>query len=158
MAPVNRLRRPAVASPRRRGLASERGAELIEFALVLPVLLVVVAGILDMGFLFKDWEVVTNAAREGARAAALPGWVQEDVEERVNKYIAGGGLEGEAVTTVAPVTVTVGGRAINAVKVTVSYPHTYLVLGPIVQMIQGSVADITLKAAATMRTEMAAGL
>jgi Flp pilus assembly protein TadG len=142
----------------RRRLSSQRGAELIEFALILPVLLVVMAGILDMGFLFKDWEVVTNAAREGARAAALPGWVTSDVELRVNKYLAGGGLEGAATTTVAPVTVTVGARTINAVKVTVSYPHAYLILGPVVQMIQGSVADITLKAAATMRTEMAAGL
>ena len=149
----------APVTPMGRRIGGERGAELVEFALVLPVLLVLLAGILDMGFLFKDWEVVTNAAREGARAAALPGWVQSDVETRVAGYLTAGGLDGEAATTaIEPVTITVGARTINAIKVTVTYPHAYMVLGPVVQMIQGSTDDITLKAASTMRTEMAAGL
>lgn len=56
-----------------RRVRSERGAELIEFALVFPVLLLVVLGIVDFGFLFQRMEVVTNAAREGARIAVLPG-------------------------------------------------------------------------------------
>lgn len=138
---------------------SERGAELIEFALVLPVLLLLLAGIVDMGFLFKNWEVVTNAAREGARMAALPGWLESEVETRVNNYLAAGGLEGTATTTVAPVSINVGTQMINGIKVTVAYPHSYMILGPIAQMIPGgSVGDITLKAAATMRTEAAAGL
>jgi len=64
-----------------------RGAELIEFALVLPVMLLILAGILDMGFLFNNYAVVTNAAREGARMAAVPGWAEADVKARVNKYI-----------------------------------------------------------------------
>ena len=55
----------------RRRLASER-AELIEFALVFPLLLMVVLGIVDFGFLFQRMEVVTNAAREGARIACVP--------------------------------------------------------------------------------------
>jgi len=59
-------------------LRSAKGAELIEFALVLPVLLVVLGGILDMGFLFNNYAVITNAAREGARMAAVPGWVESD--------------------------------------------------------------------------------
>ena len=53
---------------------SERGAELIEFALVFPTLLLVMLGIIDFGFLFQRYEVVTNAAREGARVAILPGY------------------------------------------------------------------------------------
>jgi Flp pilus assembly protein TadG len=140
-------------------LRREQGAELIEFALVLPVLLVLLAAILDFGFLFKNWEVVTNAAREGARMAALPGWVESDVETRVNNYLTAGGLQGTAVTSVDPVTVAVGTGSINGIKVTVEYPHSYMILGPIVALLPGgSVGDITLKAAATMRTEAAAGL
>jgi Flp pilus assembly protein TadG len=140
-------------------LKDERGAELIEFALVLPLLLLLLAGILDMGFLFKDWEVVTNAAREGARVAVLPGWATSDVELRVNHYIVGGGLTGTATTTVQPVTIPVGARNITGIRVTVEYPHNYMILGPIAQMVQGSsIPGITLKAASTMRTEMAAGL
>ncbi len=53
--------------------ACERGAELVEFAFVFPTLLLVMLGIIDFGFLFQRYEVVTNAAREGARVAILPG-------------------------------------------------------------------------------------
>ena len=144
-----------------RRVRSARGAELIEFALVLPVLLLVLGGILDMGFLFNNYAVITNAAREGARMAALPGWAEADVQNRVNSYLTGAGLTLTGVTTtVVPVAVDIGGgRTINGVKVVVSYPYTYLILGPIAQMIEGgSIANVTLKAAATMRAEVAAGL
>lgn len=141
---------------------SERGAELLEFALVFPILLLVLAGILDMGFLFKDFEVVTNAAREGARMASLPGWVEADVVNRVNSYLAAGGLQGAATTTVENVVIVTNaatGRSITGIKVTVSYPHTFMILGPISQLLQRTaVPNTTLKAVATMRTEMAAGL
>ena len=39
-----------------------------------PTLLLVMLGIIDFGFLFQRYEVVTNAAREGARVAILPGY------------------------------------------------------------------------------------
>jgi Flp pilus assembly protein TadG len=143
-------------------LRSERGAELLEFALVLPLVLLVLAGIIDMGFLFKDFEVLTNAAREGARMAALPGWTESDVVERVNSYLTAGGYQTSATTTVQPVTLvtsSASGRSIDGIKVTVTSPHSYLILGPIVQLVQGSaVPNTTLRAVATMRVEMAAGL
>lgn len=53
--------------------SDESGAELIEFALALPLLLLVGLGVLDFGRLFQRYEVVTNAAREGARVGVLPG-------------------------------------------------------------------------------------
>jgi hypothetical protein len=154
MAPVIARRGP------RRRVASERGAELVEFALAMPVLLLVLAGILDMGFLFKNYEVVTNAAREGARMAALPGWVEADVVARVNSYLANGGYTGSATTVVDTVILaTGGGRSLNGVRVTVSCPHTFMILGPLVQLVQGSaLANPTLHAVVTMRAEMAAGL
>ena len=71
---------------------SARGAELIEFALVLPVLLLIVLGIVDFGFMFQRMEVVTNAAREGARLAVLPGYAKTDVEARVCDYLQSGGV------------------------------------------------------------------
>ena len=45
---------------------SQAGAELVEFALVLPILLLVFGGIVDFGLLLQRQQVVTNAAREGA--------------------------------------------------------------------------------------------
>ena len=57
-----------------RSWTSERGAEVIEFAIVLPLLLLVIFGIVDFGFLFQRYVVLTNAAMEGARVASLPGY------------------------------------------------------------------------------------
>jgi Flp pilus assembly protein TadG len=50
-----------------RAKRSERGVELLEFALVLPLLLVLVVGIFDFGAAFALRQKMTNAAREGAR-------------------------------------------------------------------------------------------
>lgn len=47
------------------------GNALLEFALVLPVLLIIIAGIVDFSLLFYDKAVITNASREGARYAVV---------------------------------------------------------------------------------------
>jgi len=49
----------------------ERGASLVEFALVVPLLLLIVFGIMEAGWLFAQQVEVRNAAREGARIAAV---------------------------------------------------------------------------------------
>ena len=54
-----------------RRCSSEKGAELVEFALVFPMLLLVVMGIIDWGLVFSRYEVLFNAAREGARVSVL---------------------------------------------------------------------------------------
>ena len=79
---------------------SERGAELIEFAIVMPMLLFIIAGIVDFGMMFRDFEVVTNAAREGARVGVLPGYDVPDVQARVNAYFTAAGLTGWALANV----------------------------------------------------------
>ena len=77
---------------------SESGAELIEFALTLPLLLLLVLGMIEFGFLFQEYEVVTNAAREGARIAVLPTYSatqtarQNNATARVNLYLNNAGL------------------------------------------------------------------
>ena len=73
---------------RRLFAGSERGAELVEFAFVLPILLVVIGGIVDFGLLFQRYKVVTNAAREGARLASLPGYNESAVRSHVRNYIS----------------------------------------------------------------------
>jgi Flp pilus assembly protein TadG len=50
----------------------ERGAELFEFALVVPVLLTLLLGVFWMGRAYNVYETITRAAREGARYAVLP--------------------------------------------------------------------------------------
>jgi Flp pilus assembly protein TadG len=47
------------------------GAAAVEFAVILPLLLLIVAGIIEFGFMFNAQIGVTHAAREGARVAAI---------------------------------------------------------------------------------------
>ena len=59
---------------------SESGAAAVEFALILPVLLLLVFGIIEFGFIFNRWVTVTHAAREGVRVFALTGVLDDGIE------------------------------------------------------------------------------
>ena len=52
-------------------------------ALAMPLLMLIVLGIMDFGLMFQQYEVLTNAAREGARIAVLPNYSDADVQARV---------------------------------------------------------------------------
>ena len=105
----------------RRPRNKESGVELIEFALVFPLLLLVILGVVDFGFLFQRWEALTNAAREGARVATLPGYETVDVEARVASYLAASGVPttgGNPAVTVAGTTIAQGAATWPATTVT----------------------------------------
>jgi Flp pilus assembly protein TadG len=74
----------------------QRGSIVIEMALILPLFLFVLGGIVDMGLLFWEKHVITNATREGARAAAkamdtgtavLAQMTQSQVQQVVQDYL-----------------------------------------------------------------------
>ena len=137
--------------------AGEQGSELIELALVLPILLMIIAGIVDFGFLFQQYEVVTNAAREGARIAVLPGYTTADVQARVQNYLTAGGLGTAPAPTVTTGTLTLpSGLVVATRQVVVTYPHTFAFIGPIAGLVGGSGwTTLTLQASSTMRAEAA---
>lgn len=56
-----------------RRIHAEDGAAAVEFALVLPVLILLVFGIMEFGLVFNRWLSVTHAAREGVRTYSLTG-------------------------------------------------------------------------------------
>ena len=51
----------------------EKGQSMVEFALILPILLLIILGTIQFGIIFSSQIAVTNAAREGARVAAVGG-------------------------------------------------------------------------------------
>jgi hypothetical protein len=59
-----------------------RGATLVEFALCVPVLLAILLGILEFAWLAKNHLTISNAAREGARAASL-GKTTDEITARI---------------------------------------------------------------------------
>ena len=146
-------------------MRSERGAELIEFALVLPLLLLLVLGMVDFGFMFQRYEVMTNAAREGARMAVLPGYLAADVKARVCSYIQGGGvpIAGSCPDPTNP-TITYsstnislgGGASVSGKKVVVAYTNSYLFIGPIAAMFGGKFSTTPITTVAIMRDEIPA--
>lgn len=56
---------------RNRIIKSEKGASAVEFALILPLLIMLVFGIVEFGIAFNNYVTITHAAREGARIAAV---------------------------------------------------------------------------------------
>ena len=118
----------------RRFARAESGAEVIEFGLTLPLMLLVVLGIIEFGFLFREYEIVTNAAREGARIAVLPTYSQtaaartNNATARAKQYLTNAGLDQALanVTVGAPVSDVLAAPATGcvwSVPVTVTYPH-----------------------------------
>ena len=102
--------------PAHPGLAPDRRAEsgvaLIEFAFVLPILLVLAMGMLDFGRAFHMKSLLDQAAREGARVAVVTTPDPDIVESRVDDVLASGGITPTSVTVDGPdpahmVTVTV---------------------------------------------------
>ena len=142
----------AVIISRLARLRRERGAELIEFALVLPLILILLMGIFDFGLAFQRYEVITNAAREGARLGSLEAnYTTTDIQNRVNDYVRMAGLPGTATTTVTDVSLSVGGVTQAAREVTVTYPHSFSFLGPVLRFVGGSMGTVNLRARSTMR-------
>jgi Flp pilus assembly protein TadG len=117
--------------------------------------LVLTAGIIDFGFVFQQYNVVTNAAREGARLAAVPNTRPDAVANRVNAYVQAGGLTRTPTTALTPVNIAThpGGPIYNGVRVTVTYPCEFFVLGSLSSMIGATVGAPMLRAQATMRHE-----
>lgn len=138
---------------------SETGAELVEFALVLPMLLLIFGGIIDFGLILQRQQIVTNAAREGARLAVLPGYTTADVQSRVAQFVTEGLDDAGAApnTSLTMVTLTPGaGPPFQAARVQVSLDSSFLILGPLVSLAGGggeAFGTIALTATSTMRVE-----
>ena len=145
---------------RRAPTTSERGVALLEVALTLPILLLVAVGIFEFGRAYQTWQILTNAAREGARVAVLPGIDDDAVEDRVQEYLAAGLLDAadEADVTIDRDTeIDIGDDTASASRVEVAYPFTFMVLQGIADLVvNGSTLGqpLTMTTSATMRNEM----
>jgi Flp pilus assembly protein TadG len=68
---------------------TERGAAAVEFAIVLPLLVLLVFGIVEFSIAFNRQQGLHAAAREGARVAALPQTTNSEVVSRVESALSG---------------------------------------------------------------------
>src|SRR5205814_4171278 len=124
----NRTVRRAMTKTRRQGWSSERGTAILETAMTLPLLLLVSVGIFEFGRAYQTWQVMTNAAREGARVAILPNAANGATDARVRQYLQMGGLVSDSSVgvVVTPVVVAMGGvGTASGSQVTVTYPFSF---------------------------------
>ena len=138
----------------------ERGAALLETAIALPLVLLVSVGIFEFGRAFQTWQVITNAAREGARIAVLPNPAAGAVEARVMTYLTAGQLPNPATANVnvnRNAVINIGGTNATASVVTVQYPFNFIVLNPVARLVVGTstlgAAPITMTTSVEMRNE-----
>ena len=135
-------------------LSSERGTTTVEAAIILPVFLLLLFGIFEAGRFLNTRQVLTNAAREGARLAVTPLTgtntlpTTGDIQARVNDYLASANITG-ATTTVNPaVSVVTGSVTTVYTQVQVQKAYDILTVPYFFNMLQ-----VTLTGEALMRNE-----
>ncbi|NND02184.1 MAG: hypothetical protein HKN91_05305 [Acidimicrobiia bacterium] len=107
---------------------SERGANLVEFAVLAPLLLILIFGIIEFGYLFAQLNDVRHAVREGARYAAVDAGDEDAIAVLVCNTIEGvsGGMSNlvvsltDGTTVTGPTTGTKGDTGAIAVSVDVA--------------------------------------
>ena len=138
-------------------MRSERGAELVELMIVFPLFMLLTAAIVDFGMLMRNYEVVTNAAREGARVAVLDSnYSDQDITDRIDSYFDAAGMGGTYTVAVANVPVTTGAGTFTGRAVTVNYNYQWAVLGGLAAFFGGSFTTLPVQATSVMRSETAA--
>lgn len=78
---------------------ARKGAAVVETAVVAPVLILGMLGMMEVGWAFMVRQTVTLASREGARAGSLPGATEADVEAAVTGAMGSAGLTGYSWST-----------------------------------------------------------
>jgi Flp pilus assembly protein TadG len=113
-------------------LNNQRGTSAVEFAIVLPLLVVFVFGIIEFGLVFYDKAMVTNASREAARAGIVyrnPPVTIAEIQSVVDNYCGGMlvsfGSSPGAITTVPSGECTNHG---DELVVNVAYQYEFLLI------------------------------
>ena len=124
-----------------------RGAALVEFAVVSPLLFVLILGLIEFGRLMMVQQVLTNGAREGARNAVLPAATQTTAQGVIDGYMQNNAITGYTTSMTDPGSAQPG----DPITVTVSVPYANVSWLPIptLQWLGGK----TMTASVVMRKE-----
>jgi len=99
---------------RKFNINSQRGATAVEFALVFPLLVMILFGIFQFGIAYNNWIALTHAAREGARLAAVGKFTDQRVRASAPSVnITSIDTSGIGGTIGDPVTITVRGDVLD---------------------------------------------
>ncbi len=131
---------------------NRRGAAVVEFALVVPVFMLLVFGMIEFGRAVMVQQVLVNASREGARQAVLDGTTVAEVESRIDGYLSVSSIDGATIEYEVN-GVIVGDPGVaqfgDAVTVRITVPFDNVSWLPVPQYIGGTM----LTASSIMRRE-----
>lgn len=119
----------------------------MEFALILPLLALILMGIFDLGRAFYAYNVVANAAREGARAGVIATATDADIRAAVRRYAIGLEPIPDAKITIIP-----SGSRISGGTITVRVEYDFTAVTPLIDTFLPN-GKLTLSSIATMRVE-----
>lgn len=133
---------------------SEKGASAVEFALVLPLLLILLFGTIEFGLLMYDKAVLTNACREGARfgiISASPRMTSAQITTVINNYCGTNLITFGAAATAPVVSVSSTGQNFgDDLTVTANYQYSFLFMDNVINALIGGT---NLSAQAIMKYE-----
>jgi len=121
--------------------SSQRGQSLVEFTLVLPVFIFLLFGIIEFGRLWQTVNVLTSAAREGARVASVTSPSVSQATNAAQNVLTAANIPDATVTVSGP-------NGIDEVLVTVTLDYT-----PITGVIVPGVGPISLSRSTSMHWE-----
>jgi Flp pilus assembly protein TadG len=134
-------------------LKNQKGVAAVEFALVLPILVMMAFGIIEFSLILYDKAVITNASREGARAGIVSqsprvadGEITTVVENYCKDYLVTFGTPNTPVSAIARTGSSFG----DELTVAVTYSYGFLVLP---NFITGITGPLDLTATTVMRME-----
>lgn len=133
----------------------DSGQSLAEFAIVLPILLALLVGIFEFGVAWNRKQVLTNAAREGARLAVLPStFSSDDVDDVVDNYLTSAGIDPTSVARnyVGICSNCTGGTVTIQLQMTHTMPFVSAVAG-LLDGGSGTPGSVTLTSVVNMRHE-----
>jgi Flp pilus assembly protein TadG len=143
-----------------RFLRGESAGPIVEFALIFPILLVVITGIIDLGRAYYTRNALVSAVREGARFASVqsnPCGISQTVATRVvNSFVpVGGAALTTGMVTVEPLPSTACGNSpvgrVESIRVRIT-GYTFTPITPVYQIL--SIATPSLSATAQFRWEL----
>lgn len=130
---------------------NEHGAVAAEFALLLPLLLIILFGIIEFGMMMYGREIVTNAAREGARAGIVQGPPKRtagEITTIIDNYLTGTGVNPADVQLVPT-----GAGLTNPSTLTVSGTYFYSFMVPVIPTLVGISNPLPIPISVVMRHE-----
>lgn len=136
---------------RRRSMHPDGGQGLVEFALVAPLLILLILGMVDFARAWSAYQVITYQARQGARMAVVddPDTTEDDVVQAIRDGLSNGSLDPDEATIAIS-----GFRAGRGTPATVQidYPYSLFLVGRFLDWLTGS-EDLVLSTQFIMRNE-----